>query len=90
MVTYAFLRDVGLAGFTARLPADVPIGSACDFVLTLGGHPLRSHARVVACARHGSGELIHRASFTRDAMTDDDRAKLEVSVIDAVLLVLGS
>jgi hypothetical protein len=82
--------DVGIGGFAALVPTDLPVGSRCDFVLTAGGHPLRGHARVVNCIRHGSGGVTHRASFSLETMSDDDRAKLEVSVIDAALLVLGS
>jgi hypothetical protein len=82
--------DVGIAGFAALVPTELPVGSPCDFVLTAGGHPLRGHARVVNCCRHGSGGVTHRASFSLETMNDEDRAKLEVSVIDAALLALGS
>ena len=82
--------DVGIGGFAALVPTDLPVGSPCDFVLTAGGHPLCGHARVVKCFRHGSGGVTHRASFALEAMSDADRAKLEVSGIDAALLVLGT
>ena len=82
-------HDVGLGGFAALVPNDRPVGSPCDFVLTAGGHPLRGRARVVACMRHGSGGVSHRASFALEAMSDDDRAKLEIAVIDAALFALG-
>ena len=81
--------DVGLGGFAALVPNDIVVGTLCDFVLTAGGHPLSGRARVVACMRHGSGGVTHRASFALETMSAGDRAKLEVSVIDAALFALG-
>jgi len=77
--------DVGVAGFAALVKDDLPTGSPCDFTLTAGGRPLRGHARVLACVRHGSGGVTHRASFAVEAMSDDDRARLEIAVLDAAL-----
>ena len=82
--------DLGVGGFAALVSADLPVGSECDFVLTAGGYPLRGHARVVACMRHGSGGVTHRACFVLETMSEEDRARLEVSVIDAALAALAS
>jgi hypothetical protein len=81
--------DLGVAGFGALVSSDLPIGTPCHFVLTVGGHSLRGQARVAACVRHGSGGVTHRASFVLVAMSDDDRAKLEIAVLDAALMTLS-
>ena len=81
--------DVGVGGFAAFVHIDPPVGSPCDFVLRAGGQSLRGHARVVGCVRHGSGAVTYRASFALESMGDDDRARLEVAVLDAALLELA-
>jgi hypothetical protein len=80
--------EIGVEGLSAFVDADLPIGSSCDFILSVGGHPLPGEAYVVACVRHGSGGVTHRASFALDAMSDDDRARLEIAVLDAALALL--
>jgi hypothetical protein len=80
--------DLGVAGFAALVNTDLPVGTPCDFVLSAGGNRLRGQARVVACMRHGSGGLTHRASFVLEAMSEEDRARLETSVLDAALALL--
>jgi hypothetical protein len=80
--------DVGVAGFAALVRDDLPTGSPCDFTLTTAGQSLRGHARVLACVRHGSGGVTHRASFAVEAMSDVDRARLEIAVLDAALAAL--
>jgi len=80
--------EIGVEGVAAFVDADLPIGSSCDFVLSVGGHPLPGQAYVVACVRHGSGGVTHRASFALDAMSDDNRARLEIAVLDAALALL--
>jgi len=82
--------DVGVAGFGALVRDDLPVGSPCEFILTAGGHPLRGHARVRACVRHGSGGVTHRASFALEAMNDGDRTRLEIAVLDAALAALAA
>src|SRR5258708_5704513 len=44
--------DIGVAGFGALVSDDLPVGAACDFVLSAMGHSLRGQARVAACVRH--------------------------------------
>jgi hypothetical protein len=80
--------EIGLGGFAAFVDAEIPHGSSCEFVLSAGGHPLRGQASVVACVRHGSGGITHRASFELDAMSGDDLALLEVAVLDAALALV--
>jgi hypothetical protein len=80
--------EIGVEGVAAFVDADLPIGSSCDFVLSVGGHPLPGQAYVVACVRHGSGGVTHRASFALEAMSHDDRARLETAVLDAALALL--
>jgi hypothetical protein len=82
--------DVGVAGFGALVRDDLAAGSPCDFILTAGGRALRGHARVTACVRHGSGGVTHRASFAVEAMSDDDRTRLEIAVLDAALAALAT
>jgi hypothetical protein len=81
--------DLGVAGFGALVSNDLPIGTRCSFVLSVAGQALRGHARVAACVRHGSGGPTHRASFVLVAMSDEDRAKLEIAVLDAALKALS-
>jgi hypothetical protein len=50
---------------------------------------LRGQARVAACIHHGSGGAIHRASFVLEDLSDDDRATLEIAVLDAALKTLS-
>jgi hypothetical protein len=80
--------DLGLGGFAAFVNSDLPVGSPCEFELTTGGQTLRGLARVVGCVRHVSGGATHRASFALETMNSDNRARLEVAVLDAALSAL--
>jgi hypothetical protein len=80
--------EIGLGGFDAFVDAEIPIGSSCEFVLSAGGHPLRGQASVLACVRHGSGGVTHRASFDLDLMCEGDLALLEIAVLDAALALV--
>ncbi|HEV3193823.1 MAG TPA: hypothetical protein VGY54_25130 [Polyangiaceae bacterium] len=82
--------DVGVAGFGALVREELPVGSPCEFILTAAGHPLRGQARVRGCVRHGSGGVTHRASFALEAMSDGDRTRLEIAVVDAALATLAA
>ncbi len=81
--------DIGTAGFGALVGNELPVGTPCDFVLSVGGHRLRGEARVAACVRHGSGGATQRASFVLVWMSDEDRIKLENAVLDAALTTLS-
>jgi hypothetical protein len=80
----AMTSDVGASGFAAFVGDNLPVETWCDFTLHVSGHALRGLARVVACSRHGGGTM-HRASFVLEAMGEDDRARLEIAVLDAAL-----
>jgi hypothetical protein len=77
--------EIGVGGFAAFVDAEIPLGTSCDFVMSAGGHPLRGEASVLACVRHGSGGVTHRASFELDVMSSGDLALLEIAVLDAAL-----
>lgn len=75
--------DLGSAGFAAIVSGPLAIRLACDFELGLAPAPVKGRARVVACVRDGTG--AYRTSFAIETMSNDDRARLEVAVIDVAL-----
>jgi hypothetical protein len=77
--------DVGTGGFAAAV-GPLAVGVVCEFELGISPEPLRGRARVVASVREASG--AYRTSVAIETLTDGDRQRLEVYVIDAVLQTL--
>ncbi|HEY3822724.1 MAG TPA: PilZ domain-containing protein [Polyangiaceae bacterium] len=75
--------DLATAGFAAIVATPIAMRIVCDFVLGIAPQPVRGKARVVACTRDGSG--AYRTSFSIETMSNEDRARLEILVIDTAL-----
>jgi hypothetical protein len=75
--------DLATAGFAAVVSSPLALRLACDFQLGIPGEPVRGRARVVSCTRDGTG--AYRTSFAIETMSNEDRARLEVAVIDVAL-----
>jgi hypothetical protein len=74
--------DLASAGFAAIVPRPLGLNILCEFELG-GADPVRGRARVVACTRDPSGR--YRASFAILTMSDADRTRLDIAVIDLAL-----
>jgi hypothetical protein len=74
--------DLGVGGFAA-LVGPLAARIVCDFELGSPPDVLRGRARVVASMSQPDGSC--RTSFTIETMSNDDRKRLEVFVVDAAL-----
>jgi len=75
--------DLGSAGFAAMLGGPLAPRIACEFELSLPTGALTGRARVVASTRDAAA--AYRTSFAIDGVSDEGRARLEVTVIDTAL-----
>jgi hypothetical protein len=74
--------DIGIAGFAAQV-GPLAVRIVCDFELGTEPAVVKGRARVVASASQPDGSF--RTSFAIDSMTDDDRKRLEIWVLDYAL-----
>jgi hypothetical protein len=74
--------DVGVGGFSA-LVGPLAVRIVCDFELGSAPDAVGGRARVVASAPQPDGGV--RTSFAIDAMSEPDKRKLEILVIDSAL-----
>jgi hypothetical protein len=74
--------DLGVGGFAAQV-GPLAARIVCDFELGTPPDVLRGRARVVASMGQPDGSC--RTSFTIESMSNDDRKRLEVFVVDAAL-----
>jgi hypothetical protein len=75
--------DLASAGFAGLVSGPLAMRIVCDFALGLAPTPVKGRARVVANVRDGSG--AYRTSFAIETMSNEDRTRLEVAVIDVAL-----
>jgi len=78
--------DLASAGFAAIVKSPLALRIPCDFELGSPTDLVKGRARVVACARDGTG--AYRTSFSIETMSDADRTRLEVAVIDVALAAI--
>jgi hypothetical protein len=76
-----FTLDIGVGGFSA-LVGPLAARIVCDFELGSPPELARGRARVVASVVQPDGA---RTSFAVDTMSEEDRKRLEIWVIDAAL-----
>lgn len=74
--------DLGVAGFAA-LVGPLAARIVCDFELGSPPDVMRGRARVVASQRLPDGSV--RTSFVIESMSDADKKRLEIAVVDAAL-----
>ncbi len=79
--------DLASGGFATLMPSAQPVGKRVPFTLQVpsfpsGTQPLKGVARVASTRPQGG---LHRVSFSFETMTPEDRAHLDMVIIDFVL-----
>jgi hypothetical protein len=77
--------DIGMGGFAA-LVGPFAAHMYCEFELGTPPDAIKGRARTVMSARQPNGE--YRTSFQIMQLTDDDRRRLEILVVDTALASL--